>query len=196
MGSARTRLFVAAEIDEEVRRRAGEIQSRLRAAGDAGRAISWVAPQNLHVTLQFIGDVEPEVAGQVAAQLEPPFESPPFELSVSGVGTFPPAGQPRVIWLGVERGGVELAAVAREVNRRLDEIALPRDRRPFRAHLTLGRVKGAMPAQAREALAAARSAAVGRCRVDHVTLFQSTLSPHGSSYTIVATSRLGYHQSS
>jgi RNA 2',3'-cyclic 3'-phosphodiesterase len=192
------RLFVAAELDDAVRERAAAIQARLRRACEADQrhTISWVAPQNLHFTLQFIGGAEAGVARQVVEQLTPPFDAPPVEVTVAGVGTFPPAGQPRVVWLGVADGGVSLAALAREVNGRLDAIGLPRDDRLFRAHLTLGRVKGPTGSRFREALAALRETAAGRCRVDQVTLFESRLSPHGSTYAVVLRTRLGYHHSS
>lgn len=192
------RLFVAAELDDAVRRSAAEIQARLRKACEADnrRAISWVAPENLHFTLQFIGEVEPGVSRQVVEQLTPPFDVPPFDVSVAGVGTFPPSGPPRVVWLGVADGGVPLAALAREVNARLDQVGLPRDDRPFRAHLTLGRVKGPTGPRVRDALAASRDAVAGRCRIERVTLFESRLSPRGSTYAVVLGTRLGYHHSS
>jgi RNA 2',3'-cyclic 3'-phosphodiesterase len=190
------RLFVAAELDAAVRKRAAAISATLRAAADADgrRAVSWVAPENLHFTLQFIGDTDEATAKRIVGQLVPPFELPVFDVSISDVGTFPPSGPPRVVWLGVSDGGVELAAVAREVNRRLDAIGLPHEDRPFRAHLTIGRVKAPTGPRFREALFAARNVAVGRCTVSGVTLFESHLSPRGSTYSVVATSRLGYHR--
>jgi RNA 2',3'-cyclic 3'-phosphodiesterase len=187
------RLFVAAELDEIVRARAAAVTARLRAAADSdGRgAVSWVAPANLHFTLRFIGEVDAGVAARVAARLAPGFELPAFEVSVGGVGTFPTSGPPRVVWLGVSEGDGGLAALAGAVNDRFDSIGLPREQRSFRAHLTIGRVKGPAGPRFREALAAARDSVVGRCAIDRVTLFESRLSPRGSTYSVVATSRLG-----
>jgi RNA 2',3'-cyclic 3'-phosphodiesterase len=190
------RLFVAAELDDVVRKRAAEIAARLRRADEAAgrRSVSWVAPENLHFTLQFIGEADGSTAQRIVEQLAPPFDLPAFEITIVGVGTFPPMGQPRVVWLGVEHDGVQLSGVARAVNQRLDAIGLPREDRPFRAHLTLGRVRGPVGPRFREALAAARDAEVGRCTIDRVTLFESRLSPHGSAYAVVTTSPLGYHR--
>ena len=193
------RLFIAAEIDAAVRARAAAVIGRLREAGGEGgnrRSVSWVAPENLHVTLQFIGEADPGTARRIAEQLAPPFDTPAFDIAVAGVGAFPPAGQPRVVWLGVADGGVPLAGLAREVNARLDQLGLPRDDRPFRAHLTIGRVKGRVGPGVRDAIAAARGVAVGRCRVEQVTLFESRLSPRGSTYSVITTSPLGYHRAS
>jgi RNA 2',3'-cyclic 3'-phosphodiesterase len=190
------RLFVAAELDDVVKQRAAAVAARLRAAGDADgrRSVSWVAPANLHVTLRFIGDADPATAQRIVEQLAAPMDLPAFDITVAGVGVFPPSGPPRVVWLGVVDGGVELATLARQVNQRLDAIGLPREDRPFRAHLTLGRVKGPTGPRLRDALAAARTADVGRCTIGRVTLFESLLSPRGSTYAVVTTSSLGYHR--
>jgi RNA 2',3'-cyclic 3'-phosphodiesterase len=187
------RLFVAAELDDTVRTLAADVTSTLRAAADADgrRSVNWVATANLHFTLQFIGDVEPPTVRGVVDRLSPPFEVPAFDVAIGGVGTFPASGPPRVVWLGVTDGGVQLAALARAVNRRLDAIGLPREDRPFRAHLTLGRVKGPVGPRLRDALAAARDTAAGRCRITRVTLFESRLSPYGSTYAVVTTLALG-----
>jgi 2'-5' RNA ligase len=190
------RLFVAAELDDAVKQRAAAIATKLREAADADgrRSVSWVAPANLHFTLQFIGEAAPPTVDRIVEGLTPPFDLPPFDLTIAGAGSFPPSGPPRVVWLGVAAGGVPLAALARQVNQRLDAIGLPREDRPFRAHLTIGRVKGPTGARFRAALAASRDAVVGRCTVCRVTLFDSQLSPRGSTYSVVATSPLGYHR--
>jgi len=190
------RLFVAAEVNEAVRTRAAEIAAILRAANDRDgrRSVSWVAAENLHFTLQFIGETDPAHVQRIVDQLALPFDLPPFDLTIAGAGTFPPSGPARVVWLGVTAGGAALSALARAVNQRLDEIGLPREDRPFRAHLTLGRVKGATGARFRDAVTQARDLPVGACTVSHVTLFDSRLSPRGSTYSVVTTSALGYHR--
>jgi len=193
------RLFVAVELDEAVRRGAARIASSLASASEQGggrRSVTWVAQQNLHLTLQFLGEVDSDLARTVAERLAAPLAVPVFDVGVAGVGTFPPSGPPRVIWLGVTDGAAPLAALYREVDHRLEGLGFPREDRPFRGHLTLGRVKAPCGPRFREALAGARTANAGRCRVDHVTLFESRLSPQGSTYSVVATSRLGYHHTS
>ncbi len=190
------RLFVAAELDDGVRTRAAEVAATLRAASDSEgrRRVSWVAPEHLHFTLRFIGEADAAATRRIVQQLARPFDLAPFEVTIAGAGTFPPSGPPRVVWVGVGEGGSALSALARAVSERLDVAGLPRDDRPFRAHLTLGRVKSATGPRFCEALAAAREAVVGRCRIDHVTLFESLLSPRGSTYTVVTESPLGYHR--
>jgi RNA 2',3'-cyclic 3'-phosphodiesterase len=190
------RLFVAAELDDVVKQRVAAVAARLRAAGDADgrRSVSWVAPANLHFTLQFIGDADPAATQRIVEQLAAPIDLPAFDITVTGVGVFPSSGPPRVVWLGVTDGGVQLSSLSRAVNQRLDSIGLPREDRPFRAHLTIGRVKGPTGPRFRDALAVSRDAEFGRCTISRVALFESRLSPHGSTYTVVASAPLGYHR--
>ncbi len=179
-----------------MRREAAQLSRCVAAALEhAGgrRSVAWVAPQNLHLTLRFLGEIDASAAEAVKDRLVPPFATPAFEVGLSGLGTFPSMGPPRVIWLGVSAGAVALSDVAREVDARLEGLGLPNEERGFHAHLTLGRVKSPVGRRERDAIAAVGAADAGRCLVDHVTLFESRLSPSGASYSVIATSRLGYH---
>ena len=193
------RIFVAVEIDEAVRRRVARVSRALAAALEQGRdrpGVAWVAPHNLHLTLQFLGDIDAPALEAVKSRLAPPFAAPPFEVALSGLGTFPSAGPPRVIWLGVGDGAKALSDLYREVGWRLTGLGFPRDARGFHAHLTLGRIKARVAPRLRDGMAAAGAADAGRCLVDRVTLVESRLSPSGATYCVVATSRLGYHHTS
>jgi RNA 2',3'-cyclic 3'-phosphodiesterase len=183
------RLFVAVELDEQVRQNAGrlarDLGREIDRAGGGGR-ISWVAPANLHLTLRFLGEVAPALAAQLAGRLAAPFDQPAFDVHVSGVGVFPPVGAPRVIWLGIVDGASALVALHREVEARLDGLGFERADRPFRAHLTVGRVKSPPGPRLAGALARAAGAEAGRSAVDRVTLFESVLSPRGPAYSVLA----------
>jgi RNA 2',3'-cyclic 3'-phosphodiesterase len=190
------RAFIAVEIGEAVRRRAAQLSRSLASALERGgdrRAVAWVAPQNLHLTLRFLGEVDAAAVEAARDRLAAPFETPAFEIGLSGLGTFPPAGPPRVIWLAVSSGAKALSDLSREVDARLDGLGLLTEERGFHAHLTLGRVKGRVGTRVPGAIAAAGAADAGRCLVDHVTLFESRLAPSGATYCVIATSRLGYH---
>jgi RNA 2',3'-cyclic 3'-phosphodiesterase len=188
------RVFLAVEIDDEVKRCAARVSARLAAALDTGaerRSVAWVAAGNLHITLQFLGEVEPPLVREVADRLARPLAVPAFDVALAGLGTFPPSGPPRVVWLGVAEGARSLSTLYREIDARLDGLGFRKDSRPFHAHLTLGRVKAACGQRLRDAIAAAKTADAGRSRVDHVALFESRLSPSGSTYTVVAATPLG-----
>jgi 2'-5' RNA ligase len=193
------RVFIAVEIDEAVRERAALVSRAVDAAlglGRGRRGVAWVAPHNLHLTLQFLGEIDAPTLEAVKGRLVPPFATPPFDIALSGLGTFPPSGPPRVIWLGVGDGAKALSGVYREVDERLAGLGLPRESHGFHAHLTLGRIKAPVGPRLQGAMAAAGAADAGRCLVDHVTLFESRLSPSGATYSVVATSWLGYHHTS
>jgi 2'-5' RNA ligase len=182
------RLFVAVDLDDETRAAAGRITDVLRSelARSASTAtVTWVNPDRMHLTLQFIGEVSEAIAHDVAGRLRSGFDMSPFELSFGAVGIFPPSGRPRVIWLGVERGMEPLAALQLQMVRRLDGVPFRRESREFSPHLTLGRVKDGATRADRDRIASARVAGAGRCIVEHVTLYQSRLSPRGPSYTPV-----------
>jgi 2'-5' RNA ligase len=179
------RLFVAVDLDEPTRVRVARIIDVLRAGLEVGRsaaAVTWVAPERLHLTLQFIGEVGDDVAKDIAERLRAPFQLAPFEMCFGGMGTFPAAGRPRVAWLGIERGAEALAAVHAEITRRLEGVPFRREARAYSAHLTLARFKNGGTRADRERLAEARLEAAGGCTIDHVTLYQSRLSPRGSTY--------------
>jgi RNA 2',3'-cyclic 3'-phosphodiesterase len=187
------RLFCAVELSESVRAEAGRIAARL-AEGlgpSARRAVTWVAPAAMHLTLRFIGEADDSLAAELRRRVSEPFGISPFRVTVGGVGAFPPSGPPRVVWLGIGEGAAELTRLYAEFESRIEGLGLSRDDRPFRAHLTLGRVKAPLGPAARQVMASAPAASAGSCTVDRVTLFESRLSPSGARYTALAHGALG-----
>jgi 2'-5' RNA ligase len=182
------RLFVAVDLDEPTRAAVAEIVTRLvRRLGDdreAGR-IAWVRPEHLHLTLRFLGDVEEARVAAVQQAIVTPLTVVEFSLSFEGLGMFPPAGRPRVVWLGVKDGRAELESLCREVERRLHSSGGLPEPRPFQPHLTLGRFRNATRRPDIEAIRVG-SGSVGPCRVDRVTLYESRLSSTGPTYAVVA----------
>jgi 2'-5' RNA ligase len=140
----------------------------------------------MHVTLRFLGEVEERVARELQARLAQPFHTAAFRLTVSGVGAFPPSGPPRVFWIGITEGADRLVELHDEVERRLDGLGFEREDRPYRAHLTLARVKGRLGADARRLLAAIPPEEFGSVTVSRVTLFESRLSSRGAVHTPLA----------
>jgi 2'-5' RNA ligase len=158
----------------------GAIKGRLEAAMDRSvRGIRWVAADQLHLTLKFLGEVpEPKVAGIVEALRR--IRRAPFDLSVEGTGVFPERGPARVLWAGCVGDAAELAE---EVERALGPLGFPREERPFAAHVTIGRVKH--PRAARE-VRLDPAALFGRQRVASFSLMKSELRPAGPVYAEVA----------
>ncbi len=161
--------------------------------GPRARGVGWVVPENLHLTLKFLGGIEPRRVEQVAAALQATAaDAEPFELAVRGLGAFPSPARPRVVWAGVHTGGAGVAALASRVADALDPLDFPREERPFSAHVTLGRAREPSrdPALA-EALAAGAERDFGHFRVEHMPLMRSDLSSRGACYTALAAWPLG-----
>lgn len=186
------RLFFATSIAPDAVRAVTELQKALRKRwGDPG--IRWVSPDQLHYTLQFLGEIDdvllPEVK-EAASRALP--GSMRFTLELSGIGGFPGHNAPRVIWVGATRGGNELGVLASRLGRELRYVGFELEERPFKPHLTLARVKG--PSAEREAARLLETQQVGPVAVsavDAFVLMQSTLSPRGSTYSVLGTFPLG-----
>jgi 2'-5' RNA ligase len=178
------RLFVAVEIDGDVRRLAGEIQAELEGRLAPVLTTRWVPPDNMHLTVRFIGHVDDARAPAVIEMLTRPLDVAPFEIELGACGMFPPTGSPRVLWIGLAQGLTSLALLHHTFNQRLRPLGIDPEARPFRAHLTLGRIKEAPGGCSRAVRDALRSIAVPPLRFDvgRATVFQSHLSPKGSRY--------------
>ncbi|HEX6976560.1 MAG TPA: RNA 2',3'-cyclic phosphodiesterase [Vicinamibacterales bacterium] len=182
------RLFVGVALDPAVTERAAAAADALRAelgASDIRIQARWIPRENLHITLFFIGEIAPDRVDRVKEALSPALASQAFELELAGLGAFPPSGVPRVFWIGIARGGDPLAALHREVSDRLSAAGCGREARPYSAHLTIARVKDlplrGQASRVRRVLAGTPVRA-GVSRVSAVTLFESRLSPKGSTY--------------
>lgn len=126
------RLFVALDLPESVKR---SLEPLAKGLGD----VRWTTPDQQHLTLRFIGDVgNGEVRDVVEALAAVP--SVPFQLALNGLGHFPPRGEPRVLWVGVEQSA-ELARLKRRIDRALQEAGVLLEGRKFAPHVTLARIR-------------------------------------------------------
>jgi len=175
------RCFLAVEIAQAVQRSLEEIIRRLDLAHFHVR---WVAPKNMHLTLRFFGELPEQVVPAVSrAAREAASETRPFSVRFRGLGTFPASGTPRVVWLGMENDQAVLR-LERQLTRALEIAGMPPQDRPFRPHLTLGRVKSSRGAQElRRHLERNRSLEAGTMTADQLCLIRSQLRPSGPLYT-------------
>lgn len=126
------RLFVALELPEDVKR---SLEPMTRGLGD----VRWVPPDQQHLTLRFIGELDNGRLNDVAEALAM-VPGTPFELRLGGIGHFPPRGEPRVLWVGVEKSQ-ELARLKRRIDHALEQAGVPPEGRKFAPHVTLARIK-------------------------------------------------------
>jgi 2'-5' RNA ligase len=187
------RVFVAVDIGDAVRREAARViaalQTRLEAAKTPPK-VAWVKPEALHVTIRFLGEMDPAEVERIMSLLAPPIAQAPFDVQWRGLGTFPNNRHPRALWLGVINGAAQLASIEAEISRRLTGTAVELDDRALLPHLTLGRVK--MPGTGVDWPKVLQSGEVKNAtsRIDRVTLYRSTLSQHGPHYTEMVTAPL------
>ena len=181
------RVFVAVDIGDAVRREVTRVVSSLTGKLEAVKTppkVVWVKPAALHVTIKFLGEVEPPEVERLQELLAPPIPIAPFELVWRGIGTFPSPRNPRALWLGVTNGAAPLAEVEAEVSRRLaGERAVELDDRAFLPHLTLGRVKMAGAGVDWPKILKAVEVKHVTSVVDRVTLYRSQLLQFGPNYT-------------
>lgn len=180
------RVFVAVDVGDAVRREAARVVSALQMKLEAAKTppkVVWVKPAALHVTIRFLGEVEPAEVERITPLLAPPILLAPFDVQWRGIGTFPNNRHPRALWLGVIHGAAQLAAIEAEISKRLAGAAVDLDDRALLPHLTLGRVK--MAGAGVDWPKVLQSAEVKNATsfIDRVTLYQSKLSQHGPHYT-------------
>jgi RNA 2',3'-cyclic 3'-phosphodiesterase len=187
------RLFVAIDVSGETRAQLRRVRAALESRLVAGRKaprVTWVGEAAAHVTLRFIGEVSEDTAEKIRSALAPRFDAGAYELEFQDVGAFPNSRRPRVIWIGATRGQEQTAALAAEVNSRLDPIIGAGEARDFRAHLTVARVKEQTRFDWDTALTVVH-ARRSLSAIDHVTLYQSKTSPNGPTYTALLKTPLG-----
>jgi 2'-5' RNA ligase len=178
------RLFIAVELDDAVLSAALETARELQHKVEGRVRASWIQPDNMHLTVRFIGEVEEDRAGAVLDVLRPPLGVPEFDLALGGCGAFPSSSRPRVFWIGIARGADALAAMHDEFNGRLELLGFAPEDRPFSAHLTLARVKELIRGSLNVMRDAVESThpVPAECRIRSATLFRSHLSPKGARY--------------
>jgi 2'-5' RNA ligase len=180
------RAFFAIDLDGAVRRRAERELSRLSALPGAD-AVRWVRPEALHVTLRFLGEIAaasvPELLARVASRTR---EVPAFELVLGGVGALPSARRARVVTL--EAGPEEpLQRLASAVEQGVVEAGFAPERRRFRPHVTLGRVRRdrRLGGDIQRAMTASDTPGSEAFAVTRVLLYRSEPTPGGSTYTSI-----------
>jgi 2'-5' RNA ligase len=168
----------------------GGLRSRLESAVPGLR---WTAPESLHFTLRFFGDLDLDAVAQAGTVLDATAARvAPFPLELHGLGVFPGWSRPRVLWVGSGSGGERLAALARELERGFEAAGLGPADKPFVPHLTVGRWRDARGLDRERARSAAAAVdAVAAFTVSAVALMQSRLGPGGARYEALRTARFG-----
>ena len=181
---SRLRAFIAVDLPLEMRRDIQFATANLRR--DTGSLIRWVALENMHLTLKFLGDIPPgnvETLTQMIRVQADAFNR--FDIHLNGIGSFPGSKRPRVIYIGIQAPAA-LEAFQHQLESAAQELGYQPEERAFTPHLTVGRVRQNVSAhdqqKIRHALEESAIDSLGTARVNSVHLYQSDLKPHGSVY--------------
>lgn len=183
------RLFVACEVPDEVKQAIGVTIDTLRSR--SGVAVRWIRPEGVHVTLKFLGEVPVKKLPAIKLAIqEATVGHSPFDLEFSNIGTFGGREGLRIMWVGIAGDVLRLEALVRAVNAALAVVGFEPERRPFRPHLTLGRVRDEISTRQRAEI----EVAVGKMavppsgwRTSQVSLMRSRLTAQGAFYDVIAT---------
>jgi len=186
----KVRLFIAIEINEEIRKKLAEFQNVLKKS-DAD--VGWVAPENLHATLKFIGSIDDGQVGAIVSVLkETASRIKPFDLDYTGVGVFPTEKNPRIVFADIIDAAGVLASLHEKLDNRLIALGVEHEDRKFVAHLTLGRIRSRRNVtKLIEKLLTFRVDHFGVAHVSQIVLKKSDLSPDGPTYTLLHSVEVG-----
>jgi 2'-5' RNA ligase len=187
------RVFIAIDIDEQLRKALGGLQDELRNKVDIKKGdVKWVNPDNIHLTLKFLGEIKDaqvvdvcNITKEVAGRHEN------FELALETVGHFG-GRSARVLWVGTGQNSDNLLQLQSDLEEQLASAGWPKETRKFSGHLTLCRVRnskaGVKLAQMTEEY---KDFKLGTIWADSVSVYQSQLTPKGPVYTVLGNYKLG-----
>ena len=182
------RAFIALELSEEIKEELSRLQEELK---KTGADVKWVNPENIHLTIKFLGNAGESKIEQIKKILEDiSSQTGPFEISLFKVGAFPSLDHPRVIWAGIDKGCAEAEKIAALAEGKLENMGFEKEKRPFSAHLTIGRVRSGRNKAGLKEMISSLEVKPKSCAIKHITLFQSTLTPRGSIYTSLHAAKL------
>jgi RNA 2',3'-cyclic 3'-phosphodiesterase len=177
------RTFIAFELPEEIKTLLGEIISALR---PKAKEVKWVQPQGLHVTLKFLGDIDEKIVPGLSRGLDAIAQDyPPLPVYITRLGAFPDMKRPRVFWAGLSGDIRVMSDIAGRVDKICTPFGLEPEKRPFRAHITIGRLK--IPT----VVNVAQEVRESPFTIENIVLYKSELSPSGARYSVLHRSVLG-----
>ena len=188
---ARTRTFIAVEVSEDVLDSTSQLIESLRQC-DAD--VRWVASQNRHVTLKFLGDQPDKRLGDIcSAAQRAARQVEPFHAQFHGVGAFPNLQRPRTLWVGVSQGSEGFQQLFAALEEELGQVGIAKERRGFQPHLTIGRVRqaGGHRRNLAQQLEGYAEFDVGGTIVRTAIVYASRLEREGPVYTVLAQAPLG-----
>lgn len=186
------RTFIAIELPMAIKDYLSSLQDVLRASG---ADVKWVKPNNIHLTLKFLGEIDDKKIAEVTRVLETVAGAEKsFSIRLKSIGAFPNTNFPRVIWAGIDKGDNETKRIAAMLEERISGIGIPKENRPFSTHITIGRSRSGLNriklAPMLNTLKDNPDKEGLEFKASKITLFKSTLAPSGPVYEILKEANL------
>jgi 2'-5' RNA ligase len=157
--------------------------------------VKWVSPENLHLTLKFLGDIDEEQFKKISELLDDVANNhSSYTAKIGSIGAFPKLSLLKVVWVGITMGDEETKKIFKELKERIEKLGIPKDDRAFSSHITLGRTRS--PNNRKDLAKEIRKISEdfkldnAEFQVAKLTLFQSTLSPTGPTYEVLKAANL------
>jgi len=186
------RTFIAIALPQQIKDYLAQLEDRLKATQ---ADVKWVTPENIHLTLKFLGERDDKKVEKIKQILEEAAgKRQPFQMRLSSVGAFPKISSPRVVWVGLDKGDRETIELAMDLEERIAKVGIPKEERPFSSHITIGRIRSP---KNREKLVQELKNLENKTieenlefQAAQITLFKSTLTPQGPIYEILKVASL------
>jgi len=194
------RVFIAIDINDKIRKAIADLQRQIASKVDVKKVgstsspqgdVKWVEPENIHLTLKFLGEIKDEQAGEVCEISKKVAEAHKnFDIDIESVGTFG-GRSAKIIWVGVGKGADELITLQKDLEDQLAQAGYPPEEREFSAHLTLCRVRNPKAGvKLAEAVKQFERLKLGSVATDALCVYQSQLTPAGPIYTLLGSFEL------
>jgi len=170
-------------VDIPFSQKINELSNQIK---NSGIHVKLVEPENIHITLKFLGDVDEELIEKIEESIKKSIkDTSSFEINLAGTGVFPNLGYIKIIWIGIQDNG-ELRKIADNIDEQLSKLGFEKERRPFSPHLTIARVKSAKNKEKLiEIINKYHETEFTKIKVESVKLKKSELTPKGPIYTII-----------
>jgi 2'-5' RNA ligase len=178
------RTFIAIELPEPIKNSLAKLIDKLK---QTGADVKWVAPQNIHLTLKFLGERDDKKVDRISEILDEVARNHrAFPIQINALGAFPNMNSPRVIWVGIDQGDVETKNIFKDLEDLICKVGIPKEDRAFSSHITIGRTKSAKGLAELTQEITSLNDSIGRENLNFtagsITLFKSTLTPKGPIY--------------
>jgi len=187
------RSFIAIELPQELKLALSRLQGELKSASSV--PVRWVDPGNIHLTLKFLGDIDPAVTGQITATLENAAQGThPFDIEASGLGVFPNMERIQIMWVGLAGELEKLGQLQKRIDTCLTPLGFPPETKAFTPHLTLARVRDYARRDERKSLGEIINGTSFeqkyKIKVNAILLIKSQLTQEGPIYSRISTTAL------